>query len=122
MLERVVRSQRLGSELGIAVKRQSVKIKKPSAAVLQEYNEAKALNDKIKYIADTLDTNYPHLHDKFEAILNTLDIMSPDSSPRLLEEAPCLPGAEVTGCKIHGSESAQETHCTCPAISEHIDP
>lgn len=120
LLERVVRSQRLGSELGIAVKRQSVKIKKPSAVVLQEYTEAKTLNDKIKYIVDTLDKNYPHLHDKFEAISHTLDIISPDTSPRLLEEAPCVPGAEDPGCKFSISEPAQKPYCSCPVPEEHI--
>lgn len=121
LLERVVRSQRLGSELSIAVKRQSVKIKKPSAVVLEEYSEAKTLNDKIKYIVDALNTDYPHLHDKFETILNTLDIMSPDASPRLLEQAPCDPGAKDPGCKIHKSEPAQKPYCACPGINEHID-
>lgn len=114
MLERVVRNQRLGSELGIAVKRQSVKLKKPSAVTLQEYNEAKTLNDKIKYIVNALDKDYPHLHDKFEPILNTLDIISPDTSPRLLEDAPCDPE-----CRINTCEPAQKPYCSCPASNEH---
>lgn len=116
----MVRSQRLGSELGIAVKRQSVKIKKPSAVVLQEYTEAKTLNDKIKYIVDTLDKNYPHLHDKFEAISNTLDIHSPDTSPRLIEEAPCDSGADDPGCKFPPCEAESKPYCSCPAKDEHI--
>lgn len=120
MLERLVRSQRLGSELGIAVKRRSVKIKKPTTVILEEYNEAKALNDRIKYIVETLDKNYPHLHDKFEVISNTLDIFSPDSSPRLIEDAPCDHGAEDSGCKLPISEQAQKSHCSCPGPDEHI--
>lgn len=88
--------------------------------MLQEYSEAKTLNDKIKYIVDTLDKNYPHLHDKFEAISNTLDIISPDTSPRLLEEAPCDPGAEGPGCKFHTCEPPQKPYCSCPVSDEHI--
>ncbi|KAL0892816.1 hypothetical protein ABMA27_014509 [Loxostege sticticalis] len=87
LLERVVRNQRLGNELATAIKRQSVKVKKPKSAVLAEYNQARALNDRLKYIVETLHKEYPYLGDKFETIMNTLNIHTPDSSPRLTEEA-----------------------------------
>ncbi|XP_013169583.1 PREDICTED: coiled-coil domain-containing protein 40-like [Papilio xuthus] len=86
LLERVVRSQRLGSELATAVKRQILRVKKPKAAVIAEYTQAKALNESLKNIVATLSKEYPHLSDKLETISNTLDIYSPTQSPRLSED------------------------------------
>ncbi|CAB3253752.1 unnamed protein product [Arctia plantaginis] len=85
LLERVVRSQRLGSELSTAVKRQSVRVRKPKNVVLEEYNQARTLNETLKFIVDTLKKEYPHLTHKFQTLHNTLDIYSPSNSPRLTE-------------------------------------
>ncbi|XP_053607595.1 coiled-coil domain-containing protein 40 [Plodia interpunctella] len=86
ILERVVRSQRLGSELATAIKRQSVRVRKPKSVVMTEHNQAKALNDKLRYVVDNLAREYPYLSDKFEAVCNTLNIHSPSDSPRIVQE------------------------------------
>ncbi|XP_050346448.1 coiled-coil domain-containing protein 40 [Nymphalis io] len=86
LLERLVRSQRLGSELATAIKRQSVRVKKPKSVVLSEYNQALALNERLTSIVTTLANEYPHLSDKLEVINNTLNIHSPDGSPRFVED------------------------------------
>ncbi|XP_052759423.1 myosin-3 [Galleria mellonella] len=89
LLERVVRSQRLGNELATAIRRQSVRVKKPKSAVLAEYSQALALNERIRYIVETLAKEYPHMAEKLEAISNTLNIRSPSNSPRLTEDGAC---------------------------------
>ncbi|XP_059059138.1 GRIP and coiled-coil domain-containing protein 2 [Achroia grisella] len=86
LLERVVRSQRLGNELATAVRRQSIRVKKPKASVLAEYSQAVALNERIRYIVETLTKEYPYMTDKLETISNTLNIRTPSDSPRLIEE------------------------------------
>ncbi|XP_026725208.1 coiled-coil domain-containing protein 40 [Trichoplusia ni] len=86
LLERVVRSQRLGSELAIAIKRQTLRIRKPKETVIEEHNDAKGLNDRLRYIVDVLEKEYPHLDHKLESIKNTLNIYSPTGSPRLIDE------------------------------------
>ncbi|XP_026490802.2 coiled-coil domain-containing protein 40 [Vanessa tameamea] len=86
LLERLVRSQRLGSELATAIKRQSVRVKKPKSVVLSEYNQALALNERLTQIVTTLANEYPHLNDKLEVIHNTLNIHSPGGSPRFVED------------------------------------
>lgn len=85
----MVRSQRLGTELTTAVKRQSVRIRKPKATVLDEYNQALALNDRIKYIVETLNREFPHMEEKFEQIMNTLNIFEPGETPELTAECVC---------------------------------
>lgn len=85
----MVRSQRLGSELTTAVKRQSVRVKKPKSTVLAEYNQARALNDRIKYIVECLTKEYPHFGEKLDAVANTLNIFTPGNSPRLTDEGTC---------------------------------
>ncbi|XP_045525962.1 coiled-coil domain-containing protein 40 isoform X2 [Pieris brassicae] len=90
LLERVVRSQRLGSELGTAIKRQTVHVRKPKAIVVTEYNQAKTLNDKMKYIVEKLLNEYPYLSDRLEVIANTLDIHTPTDTPTLVEECVCI--------------------------------
>lgn len=97
LLERVVRSQRLGNELSTAIKRQSVRVKKPKNAVLTEYNQARALNDRIKYIVECLTKEYPHYGDKLDTIANTLNIYTPGNSPRLTKEGTCTT-VEVDTC------------------------
>ncbi|XP_046960067.1 coiled-coil domain-containing protein 40 [Vanessa cardui] len=86
LLERLVRSQRLGSELATAIKRQSVRVKKPKSVVLSEYNQALALNERLNQIVTALANEYPHLNDKLEVIHNTLNIHSPGGSPRFVED------------------------------------
>jgi hypothetical protein len=86
LLERVVRSQRLGNELATAIKRQSIRVRKPKSVVLAEYDQARALNDRLRYVAETLMKEYPHLADKLEMVLNTLNIHSPEGSPRLTDD------------------------------------
>ncbi|XP_039754155.1 coiled-coil domain-containing protein 40 [Pararge aegeria] len=86
LLERVVRSQRVGTELATAIKRQSVRVKKSKATVLAEYNQALALNERLNYVVQKLVNEYPHLSDKLETITNTLNIHSPTGSPRLYED------------------------------------
>lgn len=83
-----MRSQRLGSELAIAVKRQSLRVRKPKSTVISEHDQARSLNDRIKYIIETLAKEYPYLDDKLSAIANTVNIYTPDGSPRLTDEAP----------------------------------
>ncbi|XP_038212034.1 coiled-coil domain-containing protein 40 [Zerene cesonia] len=89
LLERVVRSQRLGTELATAIKRQSVRVRKPRAVVITEFNQGQALNDKLKHIVHTLANEYPYLRDKLDMIANTLNIHSPNESPRLVEDCAC---------------------------------
>nr|CBH09299.1 putative cohesin subunit [Heliconius melpomene] len=89
LLERLVRSQRLGTELATATKRLSVKVRKPKTVVLTEYNQAVELNERLNNIVHTLAEEYPHLRDKMEVIMNTLNINSPEDSPRLVEECAC---------------------------------
>lgn len=102
LLERVVRSQRLGAELATAVKRQSVKVKKSKDTVLEEFNQAKLLNGRIKHIVETLRKDYPYLEEKLEAVTNTLNIFTPSGSPRLTgdggecEEPPAHPELDET--------------------------
>ncbi|CAH0579188.1 unnamed protein product [Chrysodeixis includens] len=86
LLERVVRCQRLGSELAIAIKRQSIQVRKPKDTVFEEHNSAKGLNDRLRYIVDMLEKEYPHLEHKLLSIKNTLNIYSPTGSPRLIDE------------------------------------
>lgn len=64
-------------------------MKKPRSAVLLEYKQSRELNKHLKSIVDTLVEDYPHLADRLEAVSNTLNIHSPDDSPRLIED-PCL--------------------------------
>lgn len=85
-MERLVRSQRLGSELATAIKRQSVRVKKPKSVVLTEYNQAVALNERLNYIVSTLANEYPRLSDKLEIISNTLNIHNPEDFPKLVED------------------------------------
>ncbi|XP_073944706.1 coiled-coil domain-containing protein 40-like [Choristoneura fumiferana] len=89
LLERVVRSQRLGNELATAVKRQSVRVRKPKATILDEYNQALALNDRLKYIAEALNRDFPHMEEKFEQIRNTLNIFEPGDTPELTAAGVC---------------------------------
>ncbi|KAM3964343.1 LOW QUALITY PROTEIN: lethal (2) 41Ab [Aphomia sociella] len=89
LLERVVRSQRLGNELAVAIRRQSISVKKPKNAVLTEYSQALALNERIRYIVDVLAKEYPYMTEKLETISNTLNIRTPSDSPRLTEEGTC---------------------------------
>lgn len=107
LLERVVRSQRLGSELATAVKRQVLRVKKPKAAVIAEYTQAKALNDSLKNIVATLSKEYPNLGDKLEIISNTLDIYSPTQSPRLSEDQ-CVCPNDL------GNIAEKPFECPCP--------
>lgn len=53
---------------------------------MAEYKQARALNDRIRYIVEKLSEEYPHLNDKFKVILNTLNIFTPDDCPQLTEE------------------------------------
>ncbi|XP_041978695.1 myosin-16-like [Aricia agestis] len=89
LLERVVRSQRLGNELSTAVRRQVIRVKKPKAAVLSEYEHATAFNDQFREIVQTLASEYPYLNDEMEAISNTLNIHGPDDLPKLVEDCSC---------------------------------
>ncbi|CAK1595867.1 unnamed protein product [Parnassius mnemosyne] len=111
LLERVVRSQRFGSELATAVKRQTLRVKKPKSAVIAEYTQARLLNDSLNQVVKALSIEYPSLSDKLEAISNTLNIHSPSQSPRLsLDECVC---PEV----IEGLENIAEKpldSCPCP--------
>ncbi|CAG9584554.1 unnamed protein product [Danaus chrysippus] len=86
LLERVVRSQRLGTELATVIKRQSLRVKKPKSAVLLEYNQSRELNKHLKNIVNTLAQDHPYLADRLEAVSNTLNIHSPEDSPRLIDE------------------------------------
>ncbi|CAG9093500.1 unnamed protein product [Plutella xylostella] len=86
LLERVVRSQRLGKELTTAVKRNSLKTRGTSNSV-QEYTTSSQLNDRLRYIVETLDREFPYLEDRLAIISNTLNIHSPTDSPRLLDGA-----------------------------------
>ncbi|RVE48084.1 hypothetical protein evm_007271 [Chilo suppressalis] len=96
LLERVVRSQRLGNELATAVKRQSVRVRKPKSSVIAEYNQARSLNDRLRFVVESLVREYPYLSDKFDVILNTLNIHSPGGSPRLTDEAGSCSQADLT--------------------------
>ncbi|CAH0398019.1 unnamed protein product [Chilo suppressalis] len=96
LLERVVRSQRLGNELATAVKRQSVRVRKPKSSVIAEYNQARSLNDRLRFVVESLVREYPYLSDKFDVILNTLNIHSPGGSPRLADEAGSCSQADLT--------------------------
>ncbi|XP_034830510.1 coiled-coil domain-containing protein 40 [Maniola hyperantus] len=99
LLERVVRSQRLGTELATSIKRQSVRVKKSKTTVLAEYNQALALNERLNYIVQKLMNEYPHLSDKLETISNTLNIHSPTGSPRLFEDdCVCEEPKKPCGC------------------------
>ncbi|KAJ2946106.1 hypothetical protein O0L34_g5028 [Tuta absoluta] len=102
LLERVVRSQRVGSELQRAVKRQSLHIRKPKSTVLAEYEQSRALNDRLQYIVNQLTHDFPYLEEKLDVISNTLNILTPTTSPRLTEDAPCELRAELgaAGCVI----------------------
>lgn len=64
-------------------------MRKPKSVVLAEYNQAVALNERLNYIIETLSDEYPHLRDKLDVIANTLNIHSPENSPRLFEECEC---------------------------------
>ncbi|XP_052740436.1 coiled-coil domain-containing protein 40 [Bicyclus anynana] len=111
LLERVVRSQRVGSELATAIKRQSVRVKKSKAAVLEEYNQALALNERLNSVVQKLFHEYPYLSDQLEMITNTLNIHSPEGSPRFYEDD-CLCEEQKAcrcGCPVE---------CTC--ASDHI--
>ncbi|CAG9786322.1 unnamed protein product [Diatraea saccharalis] len=96
LLERVVRSQRLGSELATAVKRQSVRVKKPKSIVLAEYNQARSLNDRLRYIVESLVKEYPYLKEKLDIAMNTLNIHSPGGTPRLTDEAGSCSQTDLT--------------------------
>ncbi|XP_072932201.1 coiled-coil domain-containing protein 40 [Epargyreus clarus] len=89
LLERVVRTQRLGTELATAIKRQSVRVRKPKAVVINEYTQAKTLNERLKYVVDSMMNEYPYLNDKLEVIANTLNIDMPEDTPSLTEECVC---------------------------------
>ncbi|XP_035433308.2 coiled-coil domain-containing protein 40 [Spodoptera frugiperda] len=89
LLERVVRAQRFGTELATAIKRQSVRCKKPKDQVLAEHEQARKLNERLRYIVGVLENEHPHLEDKLESISNTLNIFSPGGSPRLAASETC---------------------------------
>ncbi|CAH1645684.1 unnamed protein product [Spodoptera littoralis] len=89
LLERVVRAQRFGTELATAIKRQSVRCKKPKDHVLADHAQARKLNERLRYIVGVLENEYPHLEDKLECIFNTLNIFSPGGSPGLAASDTC---------------------------------
>lgn len=84
-----MRTQRLGAELGTAVKRQSLRVRKPKSVVINEYTQAKTLNERLKYVVESMMNEYPYLNDKLEVIANTLTIDLPDDTPSLTDECAC---------------------------------
>ncbi|XP_050670770.1 girdin isoform X2 [Leptidea sinapis] len=113
LLERVIRQQRLGTELATAIKRQSVKVRRPKATVLKEYEQAQKLNDRLKYIVQSLANEYPYMNDKFETILNTLNIFSPTTSPRLVEDCGCSDIKEEQEDAEEENSNVAEKECEC---------
>ncbi|XP_049869370.1 coiled-coil domain-containing protein 40-like [Pectinophora gossypiella] len=115
LLERVVRSQRLGSELARAVKRQSLRIRKPKNSVITEFNQARALNDRLRFMVENLMREYPHLEERLTVIANTLNIYSPSNSPRLTEEGTCYDETEdgAPGCVIPEETVEEEEKIQC---------
>ncbi|CAH0701377.1 unnamed protein product [Spodoptera exigua] len=89
LLERVVRAQRFGTELSTAIKRQSVRPKKPKDQILADHTQAKNLNERLRYIVGVLEDEYPHLEDKLQYVFNTLNIFSPGGSPDLPDCGNC---------------------------------
>ena len=47
------------------------------------------LNERLNNIVRSLAEEYPHLRYKMEVIMNTLNIHSPENSPRLVEDCAC---------------------------------
>ncbi|XP_037872586.1 CAP-Gly domain-containing linker protein 1 [Bombyx mori] len=90
LLERVIRSQRLGNELATAVKRQSFRVKKSKSTVTAEYTQARAVNEQLKQVMETMNTEFPQLNYTFEGILNMLNINAPENSAGLPEDGACL--------------------------------
>ncbi|VVD04472.1 unnamed protein product [Leptidea sinapis] len=113
LLERVIRQQRLGTELATAIKRQSVKVRRPKATVLKEYEQAQKLNDRLKYIVQSLANEYPYMNDKFETVLNTLNIFSPTTSPRLVEDCGCSDIKEEQEDAEEENSNVAEKECEC---------
>ncbi|KAJ8727957.1 hypothetical protein PYW08_016342 [Mythimna loreyi] len=89
LLERVVRAQRFGNDLSTAIKRQSVRAKKPKDVILAEQTQARELNGRIQYIVEILQKEFPHLDDKLGYIWNTLNIFTPEDSPKLAASGTC---------------------------------
>ncbi|XP_063618256.1 coiled-coil domain-containing protein 40 [Cydia splendana] len=106
LLERVVRAQRLGAELGTAVKRQSLRVKKPKATVLAEYKQATELNERIRFIVAKLGREYPHLEERLETISNTLNIFEPSEMPQLCDE-----GGDCITSELEASDVAEKPLC-----------
>ncbi|XP_063380466.1 coiled-coil domain-containing protein 40 [Cydia fagiglandana] len=106
LLERVVRAQRLGAELGTAVKRQSLRVKKPKATVLAEYKQATELNERIRFIVAKLSREYPHLEERLETISNTLNIFEPIEMPQLCDE-----GGDCITSELEASDVAEKPLC-----------
>lgn len=107
MLERVVRSQRLGNELATAVKKQSLRMRKSKSTVIEEYAQSRALNETMRTIVDNLIREYPNLEDKLLMIRNTLTIYVPEDVPHLSEEE-CICMIEE---QSSNSDEAFEKYC-----------
>lgn len=57
--------------------------------MLAEHEQARKLNERLRYIVGVLENEHPHLEDKLESISNTLNIFSPGGSPRLAASETC---------------------------------
>nr|XP_037877585.1 uncharacterized protein LOC119631173 [Bombyx mori] len=90
LLERVIRSQRLGNELATAVKRQSFRVKKSKSTVTAEYTQARAVNEQLKQVMETMNTEFPQLNYTFEGILNMLNINGARKFSGPTEDGACL--------------------------------
>ncbi|GBP75197.1 Coiled-coil domain-containing protein 40 [Eumeta japonica] len=88
LLERVVRSQRLGAALSKAVQKNKTGVKKSTAVMMQELKEARAFNAAIRRIVDTMNDEYPFLQDRLAVISNTLNIFSPGNTPQFSDDEP----------------------------------
>lgn len=81
-LERIVRCQRLGTELVSITKKQTIKISKPDSVVVTDFEQNKALNERLTVIASRLIEDYPTLDNQVMNIINTLNIRTPTGTPR----------------------------------------
>lgn len=72
-----------------AVKKQSLKIKKPKEVIIREYAQSKKLNETLRTAVETIAREYPYLEDKMAVIANTLTVHIPEDVPQLSDEE-CL--------------------------------
>ncbi|XP_063897908.1 coiled-coil domain-containing protein 40-like [Helicoverpa armigera] len=89
LLERVVRAQRFNSELSTAIKRRSVRSRRPKDNVLADHAQARFLNERLRFLVGVLQNEYPHHEDRLESIFNTLNVHTPDESPELSMPEDC---------------------------------